>query len=939
MKPWRQIACPHKDVLEGTFKQSEFAADISAVANKTASPEYQNAEMFFSRTYITEGMRNLLVSVAERLCQKGGDPVIQLQTNFGGGKTHTLLAVYHLATSGVAPAKLAGISEILDRVGVSKLPPAKVAVLDGIALSPNQPLKLGGLTIRTIWGLLAYRLFGAEGYAMVADSDAAGTAPGKEVVTELLRRAAPCVILMDELVAFYRQLDNTQKLTAGSFEANMSFIQVLTESVKMVPNAVLLASLPESDTEVAGSFGKTTLLSLEKCFGRLENVWKPVAADEAFAIVRRRLFESIGDTAEMEEVCNAFVEYYRKNRDKFPNETQESQYAERLRQSYPIHPEVFDRLYQDWSTLPNFQRTRGVLQYMAIIIHRLWIDNDQDPLIMPGSMPLADATVRNKSTHYLPQGWDPVIEKEIDGANSIPAEIDGKDQRFGAVLAARRAARTIFLGSAPSAVVPGATRGINVERILLGCAIPGHSLGIYEDVLKRLRDRLHYLFADIDRFWYDTRPNLRREMESRQEHIEGGVFRKAMREVTTRICGNTPFFAGVHVFTPHADIPDDIADGIRLVVLEPSSYTAYTASASKATYNLVSDILKHRGEQSRLHQNRLVFLAPDNNNLSLANDLCRVVLAWKEIIGDIDAGRLNLDTYQVKQAKKERAAAENALDQAVRDCYHWLLVPMKTDDGTGINPVRINAVLGSNLANAVEKTLLNEELVIFKWSPMGLKRHLERYYLKDGVTEIPVRKVWEDLCNYCSMPRLTKESVLANAISEGVSKGDFFGYAQGKDGEKYLGFAYGEPIDLFSLSLDENALLIASGAAAEIKRKIQPVVPPAPTGAPRPTGVATGNVSPNASAEKDNRPGGAVAKAVYNRFFASADLEPLKAMLQFNSIMENLITHFNSKTGIKINLHLDIEVSSDNPFADSLVRTVQENKDTLKLGGEGFCNE
>ncbi len=509
MKPWRQIAKPHRDVLEGTLKQSEFAADLFHVLTGEAAPEYLDAEKFFERTYITEGMRLLLISVAQRLAGKGGDPVIQLQTNFGGGKTHTLLAVYHLATRKVPTEKLAGVPALLDEAGIMEVPQANIAVIDGNNLSPNQPVKRGSLTIRTIWGQLAYQLLGPEGYEMVAPSDLAGTAPGKEVMVGLLKKAAPCVLLFDELVAFFRQLDNSKELTAGSFESNISFMQVLMESVKAVPSAILLASLPESDTEAAGTFGRIALDTVEKYFARLENVWKPVGSDEAFEIVRRRLFESIGDVAEMEATCQEYADFYRRHKDRFPPETQESRYLERMKKSYPIHPEFFDRLYEDWSTLDKFQKTRGVLQYMALIIHRLWNANDQDPMIMPGNIPLADANVRNKSTHYLAVGWDTIIETEIDGQRSTPTAIDGSDTRFGGIFAATRVARTIFLGSAPSSSRQG-VRGISVERILLGCAIPGQTLSIYEDVLKRLRDKLQYLFADVNRFWFDTRPNLRR---------------------------------------------------------------------------------------------------------------------------------------------------------------------------------------------------------------------------------------------------------------------------------------------------------------------------------------------------------------------------------------------------------------------------------------------
>src|SRR5690606_4340338 len=253
LKPWREIARPHKDVLEGSFKQSEFAADISQVANGAATDEYQDAEKFFSRTFITEGMRLLLISVAQRLAGHGGDPVIQLQTAFGGGKTHTLLAVYHLASRKVGTEKLHGIPPVLDEAGIQSLPHAKVAVIDGIKLSPSQPRNYSGIAVNTLWGELAFQLLSEEGFRMVADSDADGTSPGKEVLTDLIRKAAPCVILIDELVAFIRQLELGKQYKAGTFDSNISFVQALTEALKAVPNAILLASLPESELEVGGT--------------------------------------------------------------------------------------------------------------------------------------------------------------------------------------------------------------------------------------------------------------------------------------------------------------------------------------------------------------------------------------------------------------------------------------------------------------------------------------------------------------------------------------------------------------------------------------------------------------------------------------------------------------------------------------------------------------
>ncbi|MDD2231048.1 MAG: DUF499 domain-containing protein, partial [Candidatus Cloacimonetes bacterium] len=506
IKAWRDIAVPHQDVLKGTFKQSEFAADLSRVHTGDASEEYQNPVMFFQRTFITEGMSLLFDSVIQRLSSKGGDPVIQLQTAFGGGKTHTMLAVYHLAKGEVPLSDLQGIPPIIDRAGITSLPPAKVAVIDGNQLSPGSPRIRGGITINTLWGELAWQLGGANGYEQVKQADLSGTSPGKEVLIPLLRQYAPCVILVDELVAYIRQFEPNKSYTGGSYDSNISFIHALTEALKAVPSALMLASLPESDKEAGGQIGINVLRSLEHTFGRIQALWKPVATEEAFEIVRRRLFANITDQKSLEETCRAYADFYIANPSDFPNETQEAHYYERLKQAYPIHPEIFDRLYEDWSSLDNFQRTRGVLKLMAKIIHKLWIDDNKDPLITPGNLPLYDADVRHEVIYYLPQGWDPVLERDIDGSRSETAQIEKNEARFGQLQACKKLARTIFFGSAPHAVALHAartSRGIEYKRILLGAVQPDQVIGAFKDAMTRLVDKLHYLSnADNKLFWF-----------------------------------------------------------------------------------------------------------------------------------------------------------------------------------------------------------------------------------------------------------------------------------------------------------------------------------------------------------------------------------------------------------------------------------------------------
>lgn len=945
LKPWREIARPHKDVLEGSFKQSEFAADITQVASGTAPAEYQDAEKFFSRTYITEGMRLLLISVAQRLAGQGGDPVIQLQTAFGGGKTHTLLAVYHLASRTVGTEKLTGIPPVLDEAGISSLPHAKVAVIDGIKLSPSQPRKYDGVAVNTLWGELAYQLLGNDGYQMVADSDADGTSPGKEVLTDLIRKAAPCVILIDELVAFIRQLELGKQFKAGTFDSNISFIQALTESMKAVPNAILLASLPESELEVGGTMGQRALNSLEKYFARVESVWKPVGTEEAFEIVRRRLFENPGERAQVEGISRQFSDFYRQHADKFPVETQSNEYFERLCRSYPIHPEIFDRLYEDWSTLEKFQRTRGVLQYMAIVIHRLWNSDNKDALIMPGSLPLEDSNVRNKSIHYLPQGWEPVIEREVDGTRSAPYDIDGHHTLFGGVQAARRTARTIFLGSAPS-TGEQMIRGIQVERVLLGTVQPGQTIGVFEDVLKRLRDRLHYLYSDKDRYWLDTKPNLRREMESRKQNVnEREELLPLLKTRVTGVFGRNHQFGGVHVFTPSADVPDDYATGPRLVVLPTNG--AYSRSETNQAFTAAEEILRNRGDQPRQKQNRLIFLAPDYDVVSRLKEQGRIFLAWQSIVADIESGTLNQDLSHLNQAKRNRDGADQSLSQLVRETYKWLIAPIeefvKGKPTLNWEVVSVSPT-APNLIQAIEEKLREEEWLIYEWSPIHLRNVLNQWYLKDGVEDVSALKVWQDSCHYLYLPRLVNDNVFRNAINQGVESEDFFAFASGKEGDRYLSFSFGSG----SIApLDESSLLIDREAAAAYAERIRQAAQPSPqptqpdeTGGSATPGAAGGvGTTPPPTPGGTTQPGAGPTAAVKKQFYGTIALDPVKAKMDFATIMDEVVQHFTAKLGVDVTISVEIEAKSRDGFDEALQRTVKENCNVLRFSNAEFEEE
>lgn len=422
LKPWREVVTPHPDVASGRYQQAEFAADLGQVHRNEGADEYRDPIEFFRRTFLTDGLKRLLSGALQRLSGTGGDPVVELQTNFGGGKTHSMLALYHLF-SGVAVSELPGIEPVLEAADVPRSLQTQRAVLVGTALSPGQVRrKSDGTVVRTLWGELAWQLLGKDGFALVAEADKLGVSPGSDVLREIFEAAAPCLILIDEWVAYVRQLyvhpddkgkSQKRNLPGGTFEANMTFAQALTEAAKAAPETLVVAALPASDIEVGGEGGCEALAQLKNTFGRVESPWRPASAEESFEIVRRRLFQPITDPqlfAARDAVVRKFAELYRGQAQEFPAACREGAYERRSRDAYPIHPELFDRLYSDWSSLDKFQRTRGVLRLMAAVIHALWERQDASLLIMPASVPIDELAVQFELTRYLEDPWTPVVE-------------------------------------------------------------------------------------------------------------------------------------------------------------------------------------------------------------------------------------------------------------------------------------------------------------------------------------------------------------------------------------------------------------------------------------------------------------------------------------------------------------------------------------------------
>lgn len=928
---WREIIEPHPDVAQGRYLNTDFAVNLDDVSKGGGPYEYRDPVEFFARTYITEGIKGLLIQTAKRLGGKDGEPVLQLKTAFGGGKTHSLLALFHMARGGVSPDKLPNLKAVLDEAGIDSLPSAKVAVIVGTAIDParsRRPVNLSGVTINTLWGEMAAQLAIAAGdpklYDYVKEADKKGVSPGSVALKDLFDACGPCLVLMDELVAYAKKIYGIDGLPSGSFDNFISFIQEITEAASASKNSMVVASIPESAIEVGeGEGGQKALEAIEHTFGRKESIWKPVAASEGFEVVRRRLFLDCKKTEERDRVCAAFSQMYQENQGDFPIDAKEVEYRNRMVSCYPIHPEIFDRLYEEWATMERFQRTRGVLRLMAAVIHELWMANDASAMIMPGSLPLDIPVVKEELIRYLPETWNAIIDSEVDGKNAVPYLLDKSTIRYGQKMAARRVARTIMLGSAPTNRAQN-IRGIETSRICLGVIQPGENIADFRDALNTLRGSLSYLYADTsgNRYWYDTRPTLRKTAQDRSSQIAGSEVEYEIEKRLRDLRKEGPF-AGLHICpASSSDVSDEQA--VRLVILRPADTFKQGKLDSPAIKKAV-EILTMRGSAPRTYRNMLAFVAPDQTLLPNLQKAVSDLLAWESI--KTDSTRLNLDAAQNVETASNISRCNDAVNSRLKEVYCWLLVPsIDTGDSKTIG-WDVDRLVGVEpiVSKAAAKMLQNEQIIV-KWAPALLKMELDNLLWKDD-THIQVKKLWDYLTTYCYLPRLANFSVLEATIRAGVASDESFAIASSVNGDRFVELKYNTPI----LEVYPSDYLVkVLNALKQLNQERDN-----PSGGKlddKPNGGIPGSGN-NPVVDPPITP---VAEDKDTRFYMSVKLDNTRVIRDLQKYLDEVISHISAVDNCEMELTLEVSAHAQDGFPQGTIRTVSENCRTLHVGSFGF---
>ena len=843
---WREVARPRRDIADGTFDESLFAADLGTAARGGGAHDYRDAVTFCEKTYLTDNLRQILGDLVRRL---GGDlaapGVYRLQTEFGGGKTHTMLAAYHLFRDPTLVAGTALAGDLRASLGGAELPQARVVVLDGgdLLVGKTEPTP-EGIELHTLLGHLAYGLGKAPAYARVAEQDQRMLGTATHQLVELLEAHAPCLILLDETLEYLAKARSVKADGADLVATTLTVIKELCTAVSNVRGAALLVTLTGSHLEdYAGVIeGEELYDRLSKVVGRTENIISPVEGDDIFPILHRRLFETIGRVTQREGVADAYLAWYEQLGDAVPPIYRDGGYRDRLAAAYPFHPELIDILTNRWSSLSGWQRTRGALRLLSHTVKALSRQGHAAPLIHVGDVPLADPGVRGEVLKVAGDSYKAALNADIIRSDAKAPEYDSS--RGGQVEAFHLAtglATTAFLHSHGSDRVLGAS----VPQMLVGVGRPGLSRGLIDDVRDTLEGLLWYMRLESGRYRFTTKPNLNRIIVGREHTISEERIEALVRETIAAVAQGDPILRVRDWVTESTDLRDE--QQLTLGVLDFAR--AIGGESTDETKRTAHQILSNHGSAFRTNKNAAMLLAADTAQLAKARASARTLAAVRDVKDD-SRQLASFTTDQKEQLDKRLAIAEERLPHQVVITYRHLLLLGASDhsapvlDHVDLGPARVDARLGDRVLDYLRSA---DRIIETKLAPAALLS--PRFGLLPDDTDVAELDVL--LGHFAHLPRLPKlggPDVLRAALVDGVRAG-LFGLASGSrwDAEDAV-LRFEEPVDPREVDFQPGTFLVRASAIRSLLAVRRPVgeTKPAATGtgpeAPTSVGAAAGSL-------------------------------------------------------------------------------------------------
>lgn len=820
LKPWYNVITPREDLVAGKpLDASEFAVHLDHVRLGTAPKDYTDPERFFHRTYLTQTLLDMSAQTIRRFSgiTTETSPVFNLTTQFGGGKTHSLTLLYHLATSGNKAKKFQGVDRILTKAEIAEIKTAKVAIFVGTEFSSVTGRGDGDEPNRkTPWGELAFQIGGTKGFEQFAELDAAYIPPGGDDLNKLFDKKQPYLLLFDELLNYVSKHRNYHNLGAQFY----NFLQTLTEFVRSRDNIVLAVSIPASEMEM-NTEDQADYDRFKKMLDRLGKAMFMSAEKETTEIIRRRLFEWHGLPDEAKKTIGAHVTWLDEHKTHLSFNTETAR--EQFESSYPFHPAVLSLFERKWQALPRFQQTRGVLRLLALWVAKAYSDGykklTKDALITLGTAPLEDPNFRAAVFEQLG-------ENRLEAA--VTTDIAGKDESWAGRLDIeaidaikktrlhKKCATTIFFESNGGQTAQGLA---TLPEIKLSVGDPDLDIGLVDGVIQSLLDSCYYLTAVNNKFKYSIHENLIKRFSDRRASIQLPAINEMVESEIRKVFDKGSGFEKVMFPDRNNQVTDRPV--LSLVVLHPSK-----RNADAETKTFLDDIINNFGSSARVYKSGLIFcVAEDGQPIK---EEAKKFLAWETIYDE--AAELNLDDEQRRQVKTSMDRAKKDLVENIWKAYKNIVLLNKSNQLQTKDLGLIHSSQARTISELYLSRLESEGEITNEINPNFLVRNWPPAF-----TAWSTKNVRDVFYQSPQFPRLINPESIKATISKGVENG-YLAYT-GKQGGKYEPFFFEKSLFAGDIEISDEMYILT---AEEARKNIEPrklatikIVPPSVTLEPK----------------------------------------------------------------------------------------------------------
>lgn len=911
---WFNVVVPQSDIRDGVLDESIFAANIEEVAFGTAPVVYQDIRYFFECTYVTEGIKELIRRVVQALNgQESQNRVISLQTGFGGGKTHSLISLYHVVKDSSTFKRLDTASSILEPQDMPQFDHARVAVFTQNTVSVVDGHKVSDdIITHTLWGELAWQLGGPKGYERVRNADIQMVAPTAQDIKPIIEGASPALILIDELADYCNRASGKVVGSGTLFTQTNSFIQTLTEVVASVPKTVLICTLPASAREVASSeIGQEILSALETRVVRVGSSVKPVDDEEIYEVVRRRLFDRITNYDVIEQVARKYKDMYHNRRDSLPAEADRVAYVERIKKAYPFHPELIDLFHIRWGSDSKFQRTRGVLRLLASIVKDLWSRKSSlagtQALIQTSDVRLENLpTLQSQITSLMGSQWDSVMHADVFGTISNAYKLDEQNvgNHIGEYHLATAVTTTVLMASIGSS----SQRGLTLKQLKLCLLKPDAFQHIdIDSTVNQLENVVHYMYKSSiggeQSFWFQSKPNInilvnQAKGDVKEEEVNAEIMRMVKQSVVN--------LGQVKVLVdPTGDVPEQ--KQLTFVVMHPKYTVAAGGDVSRSAQYAIKQMAQMKGSSQRVYRNTMLFLVCSEAGKAALSMKLREYLACDKIMTEYSS---QLDQDQRKDiADRKRMSGDAAKEQLI----HAYNTVVKCERDV-LRTQEIGTFATDFAAQITVKTLseLHENGVVLRKIGLNI---INRNGLMPTIEKpVKVNELYEAFLRFDDKPMILNVDAVKDTVNRYCEEG-MWNVGTG-DPEHFSRIYHNETIPFLNPQEDGYWLLDSSVMPKPAGGGAGPSPEPGPTPTPGP--------APTPGPEPAPTP----ATKTYKRVTISGNVP-----------IENYSQLFSSFVNTLKNNHLKIEVkftasnNPANPLTDNspIVKSVKESASQLGL--------